>query len=292
MTGSTVTASISSIPASKASEIKMMLSTDANKNKCVILVEGVDDRKFYGRFISDDTIEINVLNSCYHMPEILRLTNADAAIQDRVIGIKDADFDHITGKNHALDNLFVTDTHDWETMVMTETCESCVAMECLDKKEQGLFDQVLHHLVNYSFTKLYNEVEVVDKGKDGISFRGLKLSDFYDGENECDLKESLNTVKAHSNNARLVHFPSEVDISSFMTRYPNVNLYQLTCGHDVIDGIVCWCTKIKGRRPEAGKRDIARIFRTSYTIEVFRTTSLYQTIDAWGNSHGRKVWEA
>ena len=292
MTGSTVTESIASIPASKASEIKMILSTDANKDKCIMLVEGVDDRKFYGRFVSDDTIEINVLDSCYYMSEILQLTNADATISDRVIGIKDADFDHITGKNYALENLFITDTHDWETMVMTSSCECCVAMECLERKEPGLFNQVMKNLVNYSYARLYNEIEVLEKGLDGILFRGLTFSDFYDGENDCELQGSLAAIKAHGNNARLAYFPSEADIIGIKERYPEIDLFQLTCGHDVINGLVCRCTKLKGRSPEAGKKDIARIFRTSYSVDSFKTTTLYQQVDGWANAHAKIVWTA
>ncbi len=135
MARNTVTTSIENKPLSKVTEIKMMLSTEANKNKRIMLVEGADDKKFYGFFIDDANIEINVLDSCYYMPDILSLSNADSALKDKVIGIKDADFDHITGKTYAMNNLFMTDTHDWETMVITEACECRVSMEGLERKE-------------------------------------------------------------------------------------------------------------------------------------------------------------
>ena len=292
MVKSTVTECIAKIPSSKVTEIKMMLSTDANKDKSIMLVEGIDDKMFFGFFIDDEKIEIDVLDSCFYMPDILSLSNADTTLKDKVIGIKDADFDHITGKSYALNNLFVTDTHDWETMVISETCECRVAMEGLERKEKGLFKQVMCHLENYSYLKLFNEIEVLNKGKDGIRFKGLILSKFYDGVNACELKKSLDAVKAHGNNNSLAHFPSESDVERIKHQYAGVNLCQLTCGHDLIHGLVCRLTKLKGRSPKVGYAEIERIFRSCCSNEILRATNLYNQVDAWAQAHGTTVWAA
>ena len=227
------------------------------------------------------------------MPVILQMTSLDNTLKDRVIGIKDADFDHITGKVYDLECLFITDTHDWETMVMTESCECRVALECLDRKEKGLFTQVMQHLEYYSYTKLFNEIEVLGKkDRDGILFRGLSLSKFYDGENACGLKECLEAIKSHGNNSALPYFPTEQEISDLKVLYPRLDLYQLTCGHDVIHGLVCRFKKITGRNPEQGKREIALLFRLSYNLDFFKTTQLYQNVKRWGASHSVQAWVA
>lgn len=289
---STVTASIAKTPSSKVAEIKMMLSTEANKDKKIMLVEGTDDRKFYGVFIDDASIEINVLDSCYYMSDILTLSNADTTLKDKVIGIKDADFDHITGKKYTISNLFLTDTHDWETMAMTKACECRVSMEGIERKEKDLFLQVMQHLENYSYVKLFNEIEVLSKGKDGIRFKGLTLSKIYDGEHPCELKNSLDAIKKHGNNICLAHFPTELEVERFKHKYATVDLCQLTCGHDLIHGLVCRLTKIGGRSPKIGYDDIELIFRINCSFENFKMTKLFKRVESWAESHKTTVWAA
>ena len=147
MSGSTVTAVVEKLPASKVKEISMMLSTDENKEKNMVLVEGPDDKTFYAYYVSENDVVFNVLKGCYYMPTILALVNKDTSLRDRVIGIKDADFDRVTGKTYSQPNLFLTDTHDWETMTLTEESEHNVAIEALNRSEKGLFGKVMKAVV-------------------------------------------------------------------------------------------------------------------------------------------------
>ena len=211
MAVSTIIDSIAQIPRSKISELQMMLSTDANYGKSVILVEGSDDRKFYTRFVSCKHAVLAVMDGCYRMSQILSMVKEVSELKNMVIGIKDADFDHITCKKYQLDNLFMTDTHDWETMVLTTGCEDNVAIEALGRREPGLFDKVMANLTNYSYIKLYNDVEVLGKDLDGINFKGFSISNVYDGENPCQIDDSLLKVKNHGGNTTKTHFPSESD---------------------------------------------------------------------------------
>lgn len=292
MTGNTVTAGVANNPGSKVAEMRMMLSTDANKGKRIVLVEGGDDRKFYKRFVSDSHIVINVLEGCFYMPDILTMSNQSTTLKDRVIGIKDADFDHIIGEQYGLDNLFTTDTHDWETMVMTSECEKNVAIEALDRKEDCLFEQVMEDLTNYSYIKLYNTVEVCGKGLDGILFKGFTLSNIYDGSTPCTIDVALNAVKSHGNNARLAHFPKEEDIAQIKQSFQKLDYKQLTCGHDVIHGVVYRLTHLRGCSPTIGYSDIEMLFRTSCTNDFFKTTNLYRQVEAWSRMHNTVVWAA
>lgn len=292
MAGNTVTAGVANIPGSKVAEMRMMLSTDANKDKRMVLVEGADDRKFYARFVSDKHVVINVLEGCFYMPDIIILSNQSMALTNRVIGIKDADFDNIIGNHHVLNNLFTTDTHDWETMVMTNECENNVALEALDRTEEGLFDQVMKDLTNYSYIKLYNAIEVCAKGLDGILFKGFTLSNVYDGSSACQIDVALKAVKKHGNNSRLPHFPKEEDITQFKKSFQKLDYRQLTCGHDVIHGVVRRLTHLRGCSPTIGYCDIEMLFRSSCTKELFRSTNLYHQVEAWSQAHSTIIWAA
>lgn len=292
MAVSTVTASVADLPGAKVSELRMMLSTDANKDKRILLVEGLDDRKFYAHFVSHNHVVMNVLEGCYYMPQILTMTESLETLKDKVIGIKDADFDHIIGTKSTVSNLFVTDTHDWETMVMTEECENNVAIEALDRQETGLFIQVMNDLIDYSYVKLYNAVEVCGKNLDGIRFKGFTISTVYDGTNPCRKDVSLRELKNYGNNTSLGHFPTESDIDNLKLQFPSTNLYQLSCGHDVIHGVVCKLTHLKGCSPKIGYDAIEMLLRNSCTMDFFKTTQLYQTVANWAQERGAVIWAA
>lgn len=292
MPNSTVTAGVANNPAAKVTELQMLLSNDANKDKCIMLVEGVDDRKFYTQFVDENHVVMYVLDGCFFMPQILTLANAKQTLSNKVIGIKDSDFDQLTGKNYGIDYLFTTDTHDWETMVMSNECEDHVSIEALGKKEAGLFARVMSDLINYSYLKFYNEIEVCGKSLDGILFKGFPISKIYDGNNPCDLENSLQELRRHGNNATLAHYPTVELMNQFKQKYNGLNLYHLTCGHDVIHGIVCRLTFLRGRTPEIGYLNIERLFRASCSNDFFKKTRLYQLVQDWSVKHHTTVWAA
>jgi len=289
---STVTDFESTIPGVKVTELRQLLSHEANEGKTVILVEGADDRSFYVHYVSEPHVVISVLNSCHFMPDILRRAKTDRVLSERVIGVKDADFDRILGKDYHLDNLFLTDTHDWETMTQTPESERNVTIEALGRTETGVFTKVMDDLKNYSYLKLYNMAEICNKGKEGISFRDFSISKIYDGQDECEVAKCLSAVKGHNNNARLAHFPGEDEIKAVKIAHPNPDPLQFTCGHDVIQGVVQRMIHLKGASTDVGVKETARIFRTSFTKDMFQSTRLYQDIASWSLAHHAVVWAA
>lgn len=289
---STVTDFESTIPGVKVTELKQLLSHEANEGKTVILVEGADDKTFYVRYVSEPHVVVSVLNSCHFMPDILSRAKSDKVLSDRVIGIKDADFDRILGKDYHLDNLFLTDTHDWETMTQTAESERNITIEALGRTETGVFTKVMNDLKNFSYLKLYNIAEICDKGKEGISFREFSISKIYDGKDECEVECCLDKVKHHNNNARLAHFPGKAEIDGVKTAHPSPDPLQFTCGHDVIQGVVQRMIRLKGTSTDVGVKETARILRTTFTADMFKATQLYRDIASWSLAHHAIVWAA
>ena len=292
MCRSTVTAVVEKNPASKVKEISMILSSDENKEKNVVLVEGPDDKTFYAHYVNEEHVVFNVLQGCFFMPFILTLVNKDATLCDRVIGIKDADFDRITGKTFGLPNMFLTDTHDWETMTLTEESEHNIAVEALNRSEKGLFNKVMNDLISYSYLKLYNQVEICDKKLAGISFVNFSISKIYDGNAACITNDCLREVSNHNNNSRHAHFPKEEDINMIKRAFSKPDLLQLTCGHDLVKGVVQRLIYCKGNSTDVGEKEVSRILRTAFRIELFERTLLYQAIKKWAEAHHTIVWAA
>ena len=269
-----------------------MLSCDKNKGKNIVLVEGPDDMTFYAHYINEEHVDFNVLKGCYYMPSILSLVNKDATLSERVIGIKDADFDRITGKTHSLPNFFLTDTHDWETMTLNEESEHNITIEALCRSEKGLFNKVMNDLISYSYLKLYNQVKICEKGLAGISFKDFSISKIYDGNTACRIGDCLREVSNHNNNSRHTHFPKKTDIDMIKAAFPTPDLLQFTCGHDLVNGVVQRLICCKGSSTEVGEKEVSRILRTSFRKELFEQTLLYQAIKKWAEAHKTIVWAA
>ena len=288
---STVTASLGGKTQIKLKEMEMMLATNVSKGKCIMLVEGPDDKKFYARFVCEVHALIIVLGGGGNMHTILKYVKGVSILKDKVIGIKDSDFDKITGTTYDNDNLFFTDTHDLETMVITPELEDNVAIEALGHKERGMFRQVMSDLMPYSYIKLYNQMRICAKGFPGIRFDGFTLSKIYDGVTACRIEVCLAELKKHGNNGTLVHYPTESDIQQLIHDIPAPNIQYLTCGHDVINGVICRLISLKGS-PSIGCKEIERLFRTSFTRERFKGTSLYQQVKKWASDRKTIVWAA
>ena len=290
MPQSTVLNSSANTPESKVAELSLLLSNDAYKDKCALLVEGPDDRVFYNYYIDEASVVIDVQVGCGLIPDVLSLISSINQYKDRVIGIKDADFDHIKRVTYGLDTLFVTDTHDWETMTMTKECEEKVSLEVIERRMNDVFGKVMSDISNYSYLKFYNDVEICGKGLEGISFRGFSISKVYDGVNECSIDTCLMEVNKHANNSRLSHFPSKETFETFIKDNSPVDLYQLSCGHDVIHSLVCKFAKELKKQPTTGYSTIGKLFRSSYSVYHFKDTFLYKNVLVWSERNNKKIW--
>lgn len=292
MVNCTVTSTYANIPGAKVRELQLLVSNEANTRKNVLLVEGADDRKFYGKYVDESHVVFSVQDSCYYIPLLLLQASSNPLLKNRVIGIKDTDFDQLSGKCYAIDGLFLTDTHDWETMTMTAECEKMIAMEALNRLEAGVFMQVMNDLTNLSYLRYYNAVEICEKGLDGIRFKGYTISNLYDGAHECSVTSTLSALQDYANNSRLAHFPTDIQLQQFKAAHPVTDYYHLSCGHDVVHGLVCRLTMLRGSSPEIGEKDISRLMRACFTNDYFRNTQVYKDVLFWSQAHHTTVWSA
>lgn len=290
-TSNTVLGAYNALPNSKISELEMLILSPVNQNKCILLVEGPDDKIFYGFFVNNSHVLFNIMSGCYNMSEILNLANQSQVLKNKIIAIKDADFDHLNGITYNIPNLFLTDTHDWETLVMTKDCEKKILMECkVDELIEEIFHKVMIDLLNYSFLKFYNINKVCAANMEGILFKGLKISKFYDGDSQTEIDPCLQAVRKHGNNYKLPHFPKQEEINTFKNEWKQINLEQISCGHDILHGIVCRLSYLLNKNSCIGYSDLERICRCAYTLDDFKKTHLYKSVLLWSQNNGKEIW--
>lgn len=270
-------------------EVEEELNHPVNEGKVCVVVEGDDDIGLYGKFLDEKLMYFYATGDCvYVLPIIQELS----AYSDRIIGIKDADFDHLRGVCYAESNMFLTDSHDCETMMLQkEAAVADLVYEYTHKRLPNILTEIFSALEWYSYLQYYNTDKIVSINNDGIRFKGLSMANLYDGVNAIGCKACLDAVRIHGKNFTLQHYPSEEDLQTFRIQNNTSDAFNLHRGHDVMN---CIAIVIRNNTYPGGKKigncDVARELRISYQIEDFQSTLLYQNLDAWMSTTGHRIW--
>lgn len=279
----------------KITEIIEMSNHEVNEGKIFIIVEGSDDEKIFRNFLDDQKVVFYVARNCLHVVELIRSLNTNQNFKDKLIGVKDADFDHILHRSYPdLDNLFLTDYHDIEMTILSKDFEDFLKAEYKIPSTTPLIKVVAEALRTLSYLRLYNEVTVIEKKLegvilDGINFNNITFSELYDGKNSITWDHCLHHVKSKCNNAKLEHFPTIKIMEDFATKYANLELRQMTRGHDLIYALQVRLKQICGNDP-LGYSGLCVVLRSKCSKEMFEETDLFHYLNTWMKQRGLYLW--
>ena len=250
----------------------------------IIVVEGEDDEKALKQFFNMKAVEFFCANNCQKVKNSMYIVSKDEQLKDCVIGIKDADFDHINQIKHDIANLMITDTHDMETLMLTpKVCER-ICWETIKHEYPNLSFDAMTSLKNLSYLRYYNDKMILnrkDSDKEGINFKGIKIADVA----SLSVQDVLQNVEAKGNSNK-TSFPDLDTMNQFISQNPidDKDLTLFTNGHDLVSAI----RDILHSKDDAAKaysdKNIATMIRMSYSKEEFEKTKLYQDIDNWNNN--------
>ena len=111
-------------PIVKANEIRQKRQ---NHNGCFLVVEGRDDRLFFEQFIDTDACKVIVADGKQNVAEVIGIL--DAKRFPGVVGVVDADLDHIEGIEQESDNVIVLETVDLEALLIQSPALDRVLVE-------------------------------------------------------------------------------------------------------------------------------------------------------------------
>ena len=100
-------------PVATANSIRMKRQSHRG---CFLIVEGRDDRPFFKRFVDREDCRITVAGGKENVVEVI--TILETACFRGVIGVVDADLDHIEGSRPWSDNVIVHETVDPEALLI------------------------------------------------------------------------------------------------------------------------------------------------------------------------------
>lgn len=259
--------------------VRMLIENHVNEEKVILVVEGSDDKDVFGSFVSSSTVEIYADGNCDKHAVILSLLNS--AYSERLLAIKDADFDVLNGNTYPYDNLLLTDAHDLEGMIL----ENGIPQDVIDAYPERLRDYDLdsiHGILEcVSYLKWFNS-----KQSARLKFKGLKWSNFYDGTNAIELEAYFDAAKNNTNN--VIKWTLD-DVLNFKSSVDAPDSKQLYRGHDMFE---CLYIKAKSVVPNVNfkKSKFFRSMKGSYKLATFQTTQLCESMMRWAEKYDRIIF--
>ena len=273
----------------KKTEILRMRYHESNERKVFVIVEGSDDKKIYSSFLDEEKVTFYVAENCLHVVNLLTALKTHPDLKDNLIGIKDADFDHILQNEYPnLDNLFLTDYHDIEMTMLSQDFEVRLKAEYSIPTHIPLIENVTEALEALSYLRLFNEVEIILNGMDGINFKDISYPELYDGENAMTWEHCISHIKSKSKNTTLEHFPTTKVLENFANKHPNIDLRQLTRGHDFMHALLVRLRKLTGH-DQWGYKGLCLMLR-SCSKDAFKQTSLFHDLNMWMEQKSLHLW--
>lgn len=271
---------ISISPNSYANQISMSRSLFKGS---FLLVEGNTDEKLFNKFTHEYDCRVKGIEGKDIAIEVLK------ALEKRKINgvllIVDADFDHLEKKKPFSNNMFYTDTHDIETMIMLTRAFEHFLSEFTDKKK----------LDSYLKKKSKNLREVLTEACISIGYvRWVSIRKRWALKfRNLDFAKFVNIKKIELN---FIQFISELIKNSPGNKVPqsiivkeakklnsiSQNPWMICCGHDLTSILLLGLKHIFGYNTGKLTRiKLEAMLRLSYEFRFFQNTKIYQNLRSW-----------
>ncbi|MEZ4524992.1 MAG: DUF4435 domain-containing protein [Desulfobacterales bacterium] len=261
--------------------IRLQLRHPSGADKIWIVVEGETDQKLFSKLINGHHVEIEISYG-----GVNRLLEAVAELlkeTDRVLGIRDADFLHLEGKRETGRNIFLTDFHDSEMMLLAcDKAYHAVAAEYLRKEKNPLLlrEKILKSIAFIGGVRWMNNSENLE-----LNFKGLGFGNFYDGKNlSLDEEKCLNEMMKRSPNTKREMLREEIRL-----KIKDVSYFLNLCnGHDFQKAFAL-CVNSDSNKG-VNDAQISKEFRIAYRFEDFQETNLYRQLKDWSDTQARAMF--
>lgn len=196
---------------------------------------------------------------------------------------------HLEGKNETPKNVFLTDFHDAEMMIIScDDALHAVAVEYLRAREKqasvSLREKVLESIAFIGGLRWINDADCLE-----LNFRGVSFGNFYDGKTlVLDQEKCLSEILKRSPNKS-----NEVFVKNILSKIENTTDWLNLCnGHDFHKAFALHVSCRSGKKTKkVNDHEIGKSFRIAYGFGDFQRTNLYAQLQKWANQRGRPLFK-
>lgn len=244
--------------------------TPKNAGKIMILVEGWEDTLVYEKFFNSEIVSLKDCGGCDDAIGLNTCINKIAPSIKRIT-IIDSDFRFFYGRNKKKSNVFFTDTHDMETMVMfNHRCFQSILKKL--KCTNLTHNDIVKDLRLLSYIRWYNQdakMKYKANGLDIVNMSKAKILDYdalmnFFSPSSGTTKQWLKRCFTH-----------------FRTKHFRVKSEHLINGHDYVDRF-CHYAKIRDNR-QLSSEDVLLGIAEVCDSAWFQSTRLWREINNWQN---------
>lgn len=265
-------------PGDIVAEIKMSLSAFCGVH---LLVEGGTDCSFWKlRFNQSAQCQLVICGN--KAVVVSSITLLDQLALGKILGVIDDDFDSILGISYASANLFSTDTHDLETMLVNSTALTNILIELGNSTKISHFEamakkRVTDTLVDISL--VFGRLRLLNARNNwSVDFSKLSPWKYVDqGTWKLD-KAKLFAEFANEIGA------TPLDVENAVTAEIGTPPWNIIQGHDALNILAIGLRSALATK-QFSEKDLSRFLRLSYDNAMFQSTALFERISTWAKNN-------
>lgn len=264
----------------------MLLRHPSFKGKVVAVLEGDTDIRLFRSLLDENHIKIESAVGKSSLSEIICDLSNEEGYANRLFGIRDADFVRIIGESIGCESIFLTDTHDAETMMLISPAVSTLIAEYASNEESAslLNERLVNSAMNAAYELgIFRYINYVNNLN--INFKGLHI-DLYSTIEDLEINiDHVELIKSLIN--RSPKLTPGIDKEYLLDKYREhtkvvYDRLQFCNGHDVTKFI----SYILSQRHlsndiQMSQDKVERSLRLSYGVEHFKRTDLYECLNKW-----------
>ena len=260
----------------KLNELRLDVSHPNNKGIAFVLLEGESDIRLFRKLFNLDNCKVEAIPGGKFKLE--DCVDELANIYPLIFGIRDADFIRLGIHPYSKANMFLTDFHDMEMLLISEDeVFSSIIFEytSLTKdRHSEVRTSIMISIELIGYLRWLNEIEKLEYDfncgfQDLISFSNL----------EIDFSQYFARILSKSPNAKLTDITIVVKKIKLL-KETNPNYFQLTNGHDFIKALSRY-VKDSGSGRGISEENVNSSLRMAFTFEHYKLTHLFSDTKSW-----------
>ncbi|MCD4843116.1 MAG: DUF4435 domain-containing protein [Methanosarcinales archaeon] len=263
----------------KLDELLLDISHPNSKGIVFVLLEGKSDIKLFRKLFNLSNCKVETVpGGKFKLEECVGKLVENSQL---IIGIRDADFVQLRAKPYKKANVFLTDFHDMEMILISEDeVFSALIYEYTDlpkEKHSDIRNNIIVSIEQICYLKWLNEEEDLEYKfeagfQDLISFVNL----------EIDFEQYFSRVLYKSPNAKITDKSIILDRMKAL-KDTNPNPWQLCNGHDFLKAFSQYIKQECGVK-NVNSEHIASSCRMTFTFNHYSKTGLYLNTKTWANN--------